>query len=94
MLPAPAFMLLFSLFIPHAEGFARVPQFKVGGRVRVVKSTGGFYGQWGSILRMQPSAELDQLEREDPKFEILRGYFVKLDSGQSGFFAGIELEPE
>jgi len=40
------------------------------------------------------AAELDQPEREDPKFEILRGYIVKLDSGQSGFFAGIELEPE
>jgi hypothetical protein len=74
--------------------FSRVPQFKVGDRVRIVKSTGGFYGQSGSISSVQPSAELDQLERQDSKFEILRGYIVKLDSGYTSYFAGIELERE
>ena len=74
--------------------FVRVPQFKVGDRVRIVKSTGGFYGQVGSISSVQPSEELDRLEKQDSKFEILRSYSVKLDSGQAGFFAGIELEPE
>ena len=71
-----------------------MPQFKVGDRVRIVKSTGGLYGQAGSISSVQPSEELDQLEKQDSKFEILRGYCVTLDSGQTSFFAGIELEPE
>jgi hypothetical protein len=71
-----------------------VAQFKIGDRIRIVKSAGGFYGEVGEVSSVQPSAELDQLEEQDPKFEILRSYNVKLDNGQSGFFAGIDIEPE
>ena len=46
----------------------------------------------GKISGVEPSEELDRLETRDQKFAQFRGYTVKLDTGQTKLYVGMDIE--
>jgi hypothetical protein len=69
-----------------------MPQFKIGDRIRVVKPDIDHECRKGEISAVQPSEELDRMEMRDEKFAQFRGYTVKLDTGHTKLYVGVDIE--
>ena len=68
--------------------------YKVGDRIRVVKTTRRYHSQTGTISFVRPSPPLDEMVKTQPGMEQLRVYEVTLDSEEKARFTGMEIEPE
>jgi hypothetical protein len=66
--------------------------FKIGDRIKVVKADIDHECRKGKISGVEPSEELDRLETRDEKFAQFRGYTVKLDTGQTKLYVGMDIE--
>jgi hypothetical protein len=69
-----------------------MPQFKIGDRIRIVKTDIDHECRIGEISAVQPSEELDRMEMRDEKFAQFRGYTVKLDTGHTKLYVGVDIE--
>jgi hypothetical protein len=69
-----------------------MPQFKIGDRIRIVKHDIDHECREGKISAVQPSDELDQMEMRNEKFAQFRGYTVKLDTGHTKLYVGMDIE--
>jgi hypothetical protein len=69
-----------------------MPQFKIGDRIRIVKPDIDHECRNGEISAVQPSEELDRMEMRDEKFAQFRGYTVKLDTGHTKLYVGMDIE--
>ena len=70
-----------------------MPQFKIGDRIRIVKPDIDHECRKGEISALQHSEELDRMEMRDEKFAQFRGYTVKLDTGHTKLYVGMDIEP-
>jgi hypothetical protein len=69
-----------------------MPQFKIGDRIRIVKPDIDHECRKGEISAVEPSEELDRMEVRNEKFEQYRGYTVKLDTGHTKLYVGMDIE--
>src|SRR5688572_2193564 len=72
----------------------RMLQFKIGDRIRIIKPDIDHECRKGEISAVEPSEELDRMEMRDAKFAQFRGYTVKLDTGHTKLYIGMDIEAD
>jgi len=71
-----------------------VTEFRIGERVRIVRSLDAQRNQTGVISGVQPTDQLKDRSGEMAVSEAHRGYIVTMDAGNTRFLMGMDFEAQ